>query len=193
MKALPRAFYARPTPEVARHLLGRHLVHGDLVARIVETEAYLGPDDRASHARSGQTRRNAIMFGPVGHAYVYFTYGLHWMLNATAHRNQAAGAVLLRAVEPLHGLPAMRLHRSGVADRDLTNGPAKLCQALGVTGDLNGADLCDPAGPLTLAPGEPVAEDEVASGPRIGVDYAGQPWRGQPLRFWIRGNPYVSR
>ena len=193
MQALPRAFYARTTPEVARHLLGRHLVHGDLIARIVETEAYLGPDDTASHARSGQTRRNAVMFGPVGHAYVYLIYGLHWMLNATAHRNQAAGAVLLRAVEPLHGLPAMRERRSCRPDRDLTNGPARLCQALGVTGELNGTDLCRPAGPLYIAPGEPVPGSQVETGPRVGVDYAAGPWREQPLRFWICGNQFVSR
>jgi DNA-3-methyladenine glycosylase len=179
--------------EVARDLLGRHLVRRNLVGRIVETEAYLGPEDNASHARSGRTRRNSVMFEQVGHAYVYFTYGIHWMLNVTAHRNQVAGAVLLRAVEPLQGLETMRERRRGRRDRELTNGPAKLCQAFGVTGDLNGVDLCDSEGPLFVAAGEVVPDDDIRAGPRIGVDYAGVPWRERPMRFWINGNPFVSR
>jgi DNA-3-methyladenine glycosylase len=159
----------------------------------VETEAYLGPEDRASHARSGKTRRNSVMFGQVGHAYVYFTYGMHWMLNVSAHRNQVAGAVLLRAVEPVRGLETMRERRGGRPDGELTNGPAKLCQAFGITGGLDGVDLCDSEGPLFITIGEPVPESDVQSGPRIGVDYAGAPWRERPMRFWIRGNRFVSR
>jgi DNA-3-methyladenine glycosylase len=193
MPGLPRTFFARSTPEVARDLLGRHLVRGDLAGRIVETEAYLGPEDSASHARSGETRRNSVMFGEVGHAYVYFTYGIHWMLNVTAHRNQVAGAVLLRAVEPLHGIETMRERRGGRRDSELTNGPAKLCQAFGITGGLNGVDLCDSDGPLFIAAGETVMPGDVQSGPRVGVDYAGTPWRDRPMRFWIGGNPFISR
>lgn len=193
MEALPRSFYARSTPEVARNLLGCYVVRGALLARIVEAEAYLGPDDQASHARSGRTRRNAVMFGPVGHAYVYFTYGMHWMLNATAYRNGPAGAVLLRAAEPVSGVQTMRERRGGRPDHQLTNGPAKLCQALAVTGDLDGTDLCDPNGPLFIALGEPVPEGDIGTGRRIGVNYAEDTWRNRHFRFWVRENPFVSR
>jgi DNA-3-methyladenine glycosylase len=193
MSALPRSFFARNTADVARDLLGCLLVRGELAGRIVETEAYLGPEDSASHARSGQTRRNSVMFGGVGHAYVYFTYGMHWMLNAVAHRNQAAGGVLLRAVEPVRGLQTMCERRGGRGGRELTNGPAKLCQAFDVTGDLNAVDLCDSDGPLYIAAGEAVPAECIESGPRIGVDYASETWRERSMRFWINGNRYVSR
>jgi DNA-3-methyladenine glycosylase len=194
MEPLSREFFSRRTREVAPDLLGRFLVRGDLVGRIVETEAYLGPTDRASHARTGRTQRNAAMFGPVGHAYVYFTYGIHWMLNVTARRNESAGAVLLRAVEPVSGVELMRERRGGGhREYELTNGPAKLCQAFDVTGALDGADLCDPAAPLYIAGGEPELQGGIESGSRIGIDYAESPWRERPLRFWIRGNRFVSR
>jgi DNA-3-methyladenine glycosylase len=133
------------------------------------------------------------MFGQVGLAYVYFTYGMHWMLNVAAHRNQAAGAVLLRAVEPVSGSQIMRRRRGGRPDAELTNGPAKLCQAFDVNGDLDGTDLCDPDGQLYIATGAPVPEVKVARGPRIGVGYADQSWQERPLRFWVSANPYVSR
>lgn len=133
------------------------------------------------------------MFGPLGRAYIYFTYGMHWMLNVVARRNHPAGAVLLRAVEPLEGITLMRQHRNGRPDKELTNGPAKLCQALNVTGDLNEIDLCDPAGPLFIAAGPAVPNNLVATGPRIGIPNAPEPWRSRPLRYWIPGNSFVSR
>ncbi len=200
MEPLPRSFYQRDTQLVARALLGAWLVRTlpgpdrpRLVGRIIETEAYFGPADGASHARSGPTPRAKIMFGPVGHAYIYFTYGMHWMLNVVARRNHPAGAVLLRAVEPLQGIEGMRQRRNDRADRELTNGPAKLCQALAVTGELNGVDLCDPDGPLYIAPGPEVPESGVATGPRIGIRNVQEPWQSRPLRYWIEGNRFVSR
>jgi DNA-3-methyladenine glycosylase len=171
---LPRSFYARPVLVVARDLLGTHLVHAgpDGVARggrIVEVEAYGGPDDRASHARLRRARgglvpteRSALMFGPPGVSYIYLIYGLHHCFNAVAHEEGAVGAVLVRALEPW---PAL-------AERNCA-GPARLCAALGLDRGHNGLDLC--AGPpLYLADGgTPVADGDVVSGPRIGVDYAG--------------------
>ena len=191
-------FYEDETDEVARRLLGMLLVRrypdGALAAgRIVEVEAYFDGRDGASHARSGQTARNAAMFGPSGRAYVYFTYGMHWMLNVVAHRNHPAGAVLLRAIEPCRGIEQMRQRRAERPDRELTNGPAKICQALAVDGSLDGIDLCDPAGPLTLMADEELAEFSIASGPRVGIGYCEEPWRSRPLRFCIQDNSYVSR
>jgi len=192
------SFYNRDTQLVARALLGarlaRTLSDGQrLIGRIVETEAYFGPADGASHARSGRTPRTEVMFGPLGHAYVYFTYGMHWLLNVVARRNHPAGAVLLRAVEPLEGIQAMRRLRNGRPDNELTNGPAKLCQAFGVTGELNMADLSNPAGPLCILPGPAVPDSAVATGPRIGINSAPEPWRSRPLRYWLQDNHFVSR
>ncbi len=197
MEPFSRDFFHRETDRVARDLLGAYLIRradGELLSgRIVEAEAYFGPQDGASHARSGLTPRTSIMFGPLGHAYVYFTYGVHWMLNVVARRNHPAGAVLLRAVEPLQGLAGMRQRRNGRPDHQLTNGPAKLCQALAVTGELNGVDLCDPRSVLWLAAGPAVPDSEVERGPRVGIQSAPELWRSRPLRFWVRGNRFVSK
>lgn len=197
MEPLPRAFFDRETDLVARDLLGALLVRRlpdgqQLTGRIVETEAYFGPDDGASHARSGVTPRTTVMYGPLGHAYVYFIYGMHWMLNVVARRNHPAGAVLLRAMEPCQGLAEMRRLRGGRGHLQLAGGPARLCQALAVDGQLNQVDLCDPASPLWLAAGPPLPAADLASGPRVGVGYAPEPWRSRPLRFWIGDNPWVS-
>ncbi len=192
---LPRAFYERDTLTVARALLGQRLVRvveGErLSGRIVEVEAYLGEDDQASHARIGPTRRNAPMYGPPGHAYVYFIYGMHWMFNIVTEPAGIPAAVLVRAIEPEEGIEVMRQRRRGRPDRELTNGPARLCQALAIDGSLNGVDLCD--GRLLFVEAAPSVPDaQVARGPRVGV-------RGDrraltaPWRFWVRGNPYVSK
>jgi DNA-3-methyladenine glycosylase len=196
---LPLEFYRRPTEEVARDLLGRYLVRQvdgrRLAVRLVETEAYLGAPDRASHAWNGRrTDRNRSLYLPGGHAYVYFIYGLHFCLNAVTGAADVGSAVLLRAGEPLEGDDVMRVHR-GLTGRpprpgDLTGGPAKLCQALGVDRALDGALLT--AGTLVITAGEPVSPTAIAAGPRIGVDYAG-PAAQWPLRFAVRGNPHVSR
>ncbi len=155
---LGRAFYARDSVTVARDLLGRVLFFdspkGLLGGRIVETEAYTGVADPASHAYRGVTPRNAVMFGPAGHAYIYFTYGMHHCLNVVAERRGTAGAVLLRSLEPLWGLGVMRGHGVGGGDERLCSGPGKICKAFGLTLQQNGLDLT--RGPFAIAAGRPV-------------------------------------
>lgn len=194
---LPAAFFARPARELARALLGQVLVSTidgwRTAGRIVETEAYIGPDDPASHAarRIGRTARNASMFGPPGLAYVYRIYGIHWCLNVVSDVEGFPAAVLLRALEPLAGLGYMRQrrwppHATG-RDRDLARGPARLCQALGITGTLDGHSLRDP--PLVVVESTAGAAADIVSGPRVGVTRA----REWPLRFRLVGSPWVSR
>ena len=184
---LPRSFYARPTLEVARDLLGRHLVHdrsGErLVGRIVETEAYGGALDSASHARRGMTPRNTPMFGPSGHAYIYLIYGLHYMFNLVTEPPGQAGAVLLRAIVPVLGETSMMKRRHGRRGRDLANGPGKLTRAMGITlAELNCHDLCQ-GERLWLESGEPVEDRLVTAGPRVGIAYADARDREAPWRF----------
>ncbi len=189
------AFCARPARSLARALLGTWLISTidgvETIGRIVETEAYLGPDDDASHAaaRIGRTRRNAVMFGPAGVAYVYRSYGIHWCVNVVADREGHASAVLIRAVEPVSGEAAMRMrrgHGSGLATAAIGRGPGNLTAALGITGDLNGHALDQP--PLVLARGSAVRPRDVAVGRRIGIGRAVE----LPLRYFLRGHPCVS-
>jgi DNA-3-methyladenine glycosylase len=181
-KPLPRAFYDRDAETVARALLGTVLVHraGGAVraGRIVETEAYLGPHDLASHSSRGRTARTEVMFGPPGHAYVYLIYGIHHCLNVVTEAEGTAAAVLLRALDPIAGIEGK------------TNGPGLLCRTLGIDRTLNGHDLVSTE--LFIDAGEPVDPAEVVARPRVGVDYAGE-WAGRLLRFYVRGNPHVSR
>jgi DNA-3-methyladenine glycosylase len=189
--ALPASFYDRPAEQVARDLLGAIVVSdlggGRTAGRIVETEAYPGPHDPASHAaaRIGRTRRNEAMHGPPGIAYVYRIYGLHWCLNAVTGTADRPAAVLLRALEPVAGRSAMARRRGRA--RDLANGPARLTQALAVDGASDGRPLT--GGALRIVEGTRVTDGGVATGPRIGVTRA----REWPLRFWVRGDPHVSR
>lgn len=184
-------FLDRPVAEVARSLLGARLtseVGGETVSGvIVETEAYEGLDDPASHAatRVGRTRRNRAMFGPSGHAYVYRIYGMHWCVNVVTGREGEPQAVLLRGLEPLTGEAVMSARRGGA--RPLAAGPGRLCQALSITGDLYGHDLRRP--PLLLEPGWAVPEALVGVSGRIGVRAAAE----RPLRFYVRGSSGVSR
>jgi len=195
-KKLGERFFARPTLGVARDLLGRHLVRdlggSRLVVRIVEVEAYIGQDDSACHAARGRTARTEVMFGPPGRAYIYFTYGMHWLLNVVTEDAGRPAAVLLRAAEPVEGIETMRTLRKGRRDRELTAGPARLCQALGITGELNRTDLVK--GPtLYLRAGTSVPDSEVESGPRVGIAYATPEDQAAPWRLFICGNPHVSR
>lgn len=180
---LPREFYSRPTLTVARELLGMRLVRVQdghrLSGLITEAEAYIGQEDLACHAHSGKSKRNAVMFGPPGMAYVYFTYGQHWMLNAVTEPDGFPAAVLLRAIQPLEGLETISARRQG---RD-TLGPAKLTQALGIDGSLNGLDLCDPASGLWIEPAAPLPDSAVLTGPRIGLYTVPEPWKSKPWRF----------
>lgn len=187
---LPRAFYDRPTLQVARELLGTYLVRrlGEhrLVGRIVETEAYIGEGDPACHAARGRTNRTEIMYGPPGYAYVYFIYGMYYCLNAVTEREGFPAAVLIRALEPVQGIEIMQRHRGHRSIHQLTSGPGKLCQALAIDASLNGADLCGDT--LFILPGEPVPEEAVEITSRIGIS-AG---KEHPWRFFLRGNPCVS-
>lgn len=195
---LPLDFYHRPADEVARDLLGRHLVRrldGErLVLRIVETEAYLGAPDRASHAWGGRrTPRNESLYRAGGHAYVYFIYGMHFCLNAVTGPEGIGSAVLLRAGEPLAGEGRMRENRGlprPPRPGDLAGGPGKLCQALAIGRAFDGVPLS--GAELWIAAGEPVLAESVVAGPRIGVDYAGEA-AAWPLRFAVAGNLHVSR
>ena len=198
MRTLPPSFYRRPAAEVAPDLLGRFLVReldGErLILRIVEVEAYLGSVDRASHAWQGRrTERNRSLYEAGGVAYVYFIYGMHFCLNAVTGRGGDGDAVLVRAGEPLRGVDTMlanrRLRRSP-RPGDLAGGPGKLCQALRVDRDFDGADLS--RGALRLTEGEAVGAKEIVTGARIGIDSAGAA-ANWPLRFAIRGNRHVSR
>jgi DNA-3-methyladenine glycosylase len=189
---LPRSFYARDVLDVAPDCIGKLLVHaapeGILAGRIVEVEAYRGPEDQAAHSANGRrTARTEVMFGPPGHAYMYLLYGTSWALNLVTGAAGEPQAVLVRAIEPVCGAEQMAARRGkGPERRELTNGPGKLCHALGLDRRFYGADLT--AGPLFLADG-PVAA--VASSARINVEYAGA-WAKKPWRFYERGNRWVS-
>ena len=195
-RKLPRSFYLDETVSVARALLGcvlwRRLGDDLLSARIVETEAYLGANDLASHARRGlRSARNESMYLAGGHAYVYFTYGMHWCMNVVTQETDTAEAVLLRAAEPLRGIEAMRERRpKAKRDTDLMNGPGKLCAAMAIDRALDGAAL---NGDLLFLTGRDIAVDdaEIAVSPRVGVDNAGDAahW---PLRFYLRASRHVS-
>ena len=188
---LPSAFYARETERVARDLLGMVLhcetPEGVAAGRIVEAEAYIGEHDAACHAAAGYTARTKWLYGPPGTAYVYFIYGVHWCFNAVTRPEGEPAAVLVRALEPVEGIELMRERRGVARDRDLTNGPGKLCQALGISGKHNGLELDRSA--LSIRRGSPVPAKDVLISPRIGITRAAD-W---PLRWYIRDNPFVSR
>jgi len=189
---IPRDFFARPSVPVAPDLLGCVLEHqteaGLVAVELTEVEAYAGASDPASHAYHGKTARNAVMFGPPGHAYVYFTYGMHFCVNLVCLPAGTASAVLLRAGRVIDGAGLAAARRPAAASRrDLARGPARLCQALGIDRSLDGADVCDPAGPLRIS-GRLTGVPAVGSGPRVGVSRAAAiPWR-----FWIEAEPTVS-
>jgi DNA-3-methyladenine glycosylase len=190
--ALPRDFYSRPTEVVARDLLGCvlecHTDEGVASGRIVETEAYLGEHDLACHAAAGRTRRTEPLYGPPGTAYVYFIYGVHWCFNAVTRETGLPSAVLIRALEPITGVELMRERRPAARrDQDLTNGPGKLCAALGIDVRHNGLPLKRP--PVLIREGARVRDGEVVITPRIGIRESAD-W---PLRWLIADNPYVSR
>lgn len=194
---LPRSFFDRPTRTVARELLGCRLVRGLgnalLTGAIVETEAYIGERDLACHAKAGRTPRTEIMYGPPGFAYVYFTYGMHWMLNLVTEADGFPAAVLIRAIQPLEGIRRMQELRGGKPLSQLASGPAKLTRALGIARGENGMDCCRSGSPLTLARGEVVPPSSVVATPRIGLGQTPEPWLSKPWRFVIRGNGFVSR
>jgi DNA-3-methyladenine glycosylase len=213
-----KELFARPTLDVAEGILGWRLVRTDAdgsrrVGRIVEVEAYIGEDDRASHARFGPTERNRVMYGPPGRAYVYLVYGMHDCLNIVTERAGSPAALLVRAVEPLEGVAAMRSARerrlrarsrraggpppppaAPVPVHRLASGPGLVCAAFDLDRTLTGADLLDPAAAVHLEPRPPDdAPPAIARGPRVGVTYAGDRWAAVPWRFAVAGHPSVSR
>lgn len=203
-----RSFFVRSALEVAPDLVGRLLVHetskGIISGRIVETEAYVGEEDMACHARFGRTKRSEVLYGEPGRAYIYLNYGMYWMLNVVCAPVDVPEAVLIRAIEPVEGVDLMLQNRHrGTAfhrvkprftdrylERNLTNGPARLCLALGVDGALNRDDLV--SGKLRIEDGESAAPADLAVSKRIGVEYAGV-WAQKPWRFYEQGNRWVSR
>ena len=201
MTLMPREFFARLSVPVAPDLLGCVLEHqteaGLVAVELTEVEAYMGASDPASHAYRGKTARNAVMFGPPGHAYVYFTYGMHFCVNLVCLGNGSASAVLLRAGRIIEGEELARARRTrgttNIPFRDLARGPARLCQALDIDRSLDGADVCVPDSPLRMRWPEAgttarSAERKVASGPRVGISVAAEvPWR-----FWVEGDLTVS-
>jgi DNA-3-methyladenine glycosylase len=188
-EALPREFFDRPSLEVARDLLGRDLENRGVVVRLTEVEAYAGPDDPASHAFRGVTPRNAVMFGPPGHLYVYFSYGMHWCANVVCGPDGVAHAVLLRAGRVVSGLTAARSRRATArSDEELARGPARLTACLGIGREHDGLDLCRDGASPRLTAGEPVDDAAVSYGPRVGiVQAADRPWR-----LWVADDPTVS-
>jgi DNA-3-methyladenine glycosylase len=191
-RLLRRDFYDRDTETVSRELLGAILEcdtkQGRAAGIIVETEAYIGEHDAACHAAAGRTRRTEPLYGPPGNAYVYFIYGMHWCVNAVTRSEGLPSAVLIRALEPLAGVPLMRLRRPRArSDHDLTNGPGKLCAALGIDSRMNGLPL--QRHPLVIRAGDFVNDSDVVITARIGIARAAD-W---PLRYFVRGSPFVSR
>lgn len=186
---LARDFYARDTIQVAKELLGCYLVHhspeGITAGIIVETEAYLQQGDPACHTSRGMTKRNQVMFGPPGLAYVYFTYGMHYCFNVVTKETGVGDAVLIRALQPISGIDLMQRRRRKEKLTDLCSGPAKLVQAMGITKEHNGSDLI--SGPINIFSGEPV--QQVVTTTRIGIKEGAE----LPYRYYIKGNPFISR
>lgn len=195
---LKREFYERDTLTVAKELLGKLLVHeteeGTTVGKIVETEAYVGPEDKASHSYNNRrTERTEVQFGPKGHAYIYQIYGMYFCFDATSGRLVGKPeAILVRALEPIGGLEVMMRQR-GVSDGEianLTNGPSRLCMAMGISRKQNGVDLC--VSPLRIEAGVTIDEKQIIQTTRVNVDYADE-WKRLPWRFFIRNSRFVSR
>src|SRR5262245_42579964 len=191
---LSRSFYSRSTLDVASDLLGKVLVRRlnrrILAGKIVETEAYVGPHDLACHASKGHTPRTSIMYGPPGFAYVYMIYGFYFCLNAVTEPEGYPAAVLIRAVEPLENVEYMRkLRKNPAADRNIASGPGKLCMGMAIDKKLNGADLTNG---ILWVEDRKLETGSIDTSPRVGVDYAGE-YRDKPWRFFVHGNPHVSR
>lgn len=187
---LPHEFYNRPALVVARQLLGMQLVREEagqrIVGTILETEAYRGEEDLACHCRFGRTPRTQVMYGTGGFAYVYFTYGMHWMLNFVAEGVDSPAAVLIRSLSIQAGQDLVASRRLGQPPPRWTDGPGKICQALNIDKRLNGADLCNTDSGLFVIVGEPISDSRVAIGPRVGLNHTPEPWKSIPWRFLVQ-------
>jgi DNA-3-methyladenine glycosylase len=184
---LARSFFNRNTLQVARDLLGKRLVkieNGKRIGGLIsEAEAYRGEEDQGCHAKAGRTPRTQVMYGPPGHAYVYFTYGNHWMLNTVCEVEGFPAAVLIRAIWPMEGMDVIAGRRSTQPRKHWTDGPGKICQALAIDGSFKGADLCRPGAALFIEDGETVPNQFVTTGPRVGFNNVPEPWLSMPWRF----------
>ncbi len=193
---LERPFFSRSTLQVARELLGMRLVRQErdvrLVGVISEVEAYRGEEDQGCHARAGRTPRTRVMYGSPGHAYVYFTYGMHWMLNFVTEAEGYPAAVLIRAILPVEGLDVIAARRDGQPFAHWTDGPAKLCQALGIDRRHNGLDLCAPQSEIFVQVGESIPDSAVTIGPRVGLNYVPEPWKSIAWRFRIQSADFTG-
>jgi DNA-3-methyladenine glycosylase len=186
---LTEDFFARNTIDVAQDLLGKRLVrisgNSRIAGIITETEAYRSEEDLACHCRAGKTPRTEVMYGPPGRAYVYFIYGMHWLLNFVTEETDFPGAVLVRAIHPLEGLEVIASRRGHQPPQKWTDGPAKLCQALDIDGDINGINICQSGAELFVEDAPAIAHDSISSGPRIGLNGVPEPWRSIPWRFVV--------
>jgi len=184
---LKREFFNRQAVIVARKLLGTRLIRVEEGQRIggiiIETEAYCGEEDLGCHCRSGWSERNKAMYGQPGHAYIYFTYGMHWMLNLVVEREGFPAAILIRAIQPTEGLAIISGRRAGQAKQAWTNGPAKICQALRIDKGLYGVDICNKEHGLFVEPGISVPDSCIRIGPRVGLNTVPEPWKSKPWRF----------
>jgi len=196
VERLPRQFFNRPILQVVRELLGMRLVRLEdgqrLSGRIIEAEAYRGEEDLGCHAYHGRTARTQVMYGPPGHAYVYFTYGMHWMLNFVVEAEGFPAAILIRAIHAVEGTDIMAARRAGQPPQHWTDGPGKICQALNIDRKLNGCDLCDPASELFVEFDEPVPEASTTIGPRVGLYSVPEPWKSIPWRFRVETKPFLT-
>ena len=187
---LERQFFNRPTLQVSRELLGTRLVRlegGERTAGIiVETEAYIGEEDLGCHASAGYTPRTRVLYGPPGHAYVYFTYGMYWMLNFVAEREGFPAAVLIRGIEPIEGIERIATRRQGRPQKQWTDGPGKICIALAINREQNDIDLCAPEAEIFVELGETIPDSCVTIGPRVGLNGVPEPWKSVPWRFIAR-------
>lgn len=188
LSPLPAEFYQRPVQAVARDLLGARLVRVQdglrLAGTIIETEAYDGESDLACHARAGRTPRTEVMYGPAGRAYIYFIYGMHWMLNCVTGEQGHPAAVLIRALQVIEGEDEVVRRRAGARRVDWTSGPARICQAFQIDGQFNGCNLTSQNSPLWIEPA-PADSPPVLAGPRVGIQNVPEPWRSMPWRFRI--------
>ncbi len=187
MLQLERSFFQRNTLVVARDLLGMRLIHlenGQRIGGIItETEAYRGEADLACHARAGRTPRTALMYGPPGHIYIYFNYGIHWLLNFVTEDEGFPAAVLIRGIQPTDGIDIIAQRREGRPRTQWTNGPAKICRALRLDGNFNGLDACRIGAPIFVEPGLQIPDSAVTIGPRVGLNKVPEPWKSMPWRF----------
>ena len=187
---LPRSFFEHPTLQVARELLGTRLVRLEGEVRtagiIVETEAYISEEDLGCHASAGSTPRTRVLYGPPGHAYVYFTYGNYWMLNFVTEREGFPAAVLIRGIVPTEGIQRIAARREGRPRKHWTDGPGKICLALAINKSHNEADLCAPEAEIFVESGVNISDSSVTIGPRVGLNSVPEPWKSMPWRFMAR-------